>query len=247
MNIAVCDDEQAVIATIKQIFDGYLAEHPLISAEISYFTSSVRLEKEINNGAVFDAYFLDVILDGKNGIRIASLIRSTNSEAPIVFLTSSKDYAFAAFGVRACNYLLKPVSSEQLISEFERILAASQPKAVQKTLFSVPSLRSSVDIVIQDIVYIKTTAHIFYFYMANGQRVESSTMRIGIDEFLEPIIKTGCFLQVRRGTIINLNYVRMVSNDEFVMTNGIKIKPSKSNFVELRKKYFGFLANSKGE
>lgn len=144
MNIAVCDDEQAVIDTIKQIFDGYLSEHPLVTCNISYFTSSVKLEKEINGGAVFDAYFLDVILDGKNGIRIASLIRSTNSEAPIVFLTSSKDYALAAFGVRACNYLLKPVSSEQLINEFERILAVSQPKAIEKTLFSVPSLRSSV-------------------------------------------------------------------------------------------------------
>ena len=114
-------------------------------------------------------------------------------------------------------------------------------------MFSVPSLRSSVDIVIEDIMYIKTTAHIFYFYMANGQRVESSTMRIGIDEFLEPIMNVGCFLQVRRGTIINLNFVRIVSNDEFIMTNGTRIKPSKSNFVELRKKYFSFLANSKGE
>lgn len=247
MHIAVCDDEQAVIDTIKQIFDSYLENHPLIACDISYFNSSVELEKVIDGGAVFDAYFLDVILDGKNGIRIASLIRSTNSDAPIVFLTSSKDYALAAFGVRAYNYLLKPVSSDQLINEFERILAASQPKAVKKTMFSVPSLRSSVDIVIEDIMYIKTTAHIFYFYMANGQRVESSTMRIGIDEFLEPIMNVGCFLQVRRGTIINLNFVRIVSNDEFIMTNGTRIKPSKSNFVELRKKYFSFLANSKGE
>ncbi|WP_267221235.1 LytR/AlgR family response regulator transcription factor [Dyella silvae] len=59
-----------------------------------------------------DVVFLDVQMPGMNGFEMLSMIEG--SERPfIVFLTAYDDYAVSAFGVRAVDYVMKPLDDER--------------------------------------------------------------------------------------------------------------------------------------
>ena len=58
--------------------------------------------------------FLDICMEGMNGIEVAQRVRKRSARCLIVFLTSSKEYAFDAFPVHPFDYLVKPYSAVRL-------------------------------------------------------------------------------------------------------------------------------------
>ena len=53
-------------------------------------------------------------MPGVTGMEAAREIRSFDDAADIVFLTTSPGFAYESYGVRALEYLLKPISPKTL-------------------------------------------------------------------------------------------------------------------------------------
>ena len=51
-----------------------------------------------------------------NGIDTAKEIRSMGLTVPVIFLTSSREFALDSYDVKAFHYLLKPVNTLKLFS-----------------------------------------------------------------------------------------------------------------------------------
>jgi Response regulator of the LytR/AlgR family len=66
-----------------------------------------------------DLIFLDVQMPAMSGFDV---VASTNASLlpPVVFVTAHADYAVRAFGIRALDYLLKPVEQARLHEAIER-------------------------------------------------------------------------------------------------------------------------------
>ena len=64
----------------------------------------------------FDLLLLDILMPGITGMDAAREIRQTNSTIPIIFLTSSSEYAVESYRVNAADYLLKPLDADKLFS-----------------------------------------------------------------------------------------------------------------------------------
>ena len=56
--------------------------------------------------------FLDIYMDGANGIEIAKEFRKSNKDCLLIFTTTSSDHALEGFQVRAMHYLVKVNGSE---------------------------------------------------------------------------------------------------------------------------------------
>lgn len=72
-----------------------------------------------------DALFLDICMEGTNGIDTARKLREQAPTLPIVFVTSSKEYVWQSFPVHPFDYLLKPFEQariRQLLDDLLRIL-----------------------------------------------------------------------------------------------------------------------------
>lgn len=59
--------------------------------------------------------FLDTYMKELNGMETARRIRGLECKVPIVFLTSSRDFAVESYEVHASGYLLKPFEKEKLL------------------------------------------------------------------------------------------------------------------------------------
>lgn len=78
-----------------------------------------------------DALFLDICMEGTNGIDTARKLREQAPTLPIVFVTSSKEYVWQSFPVHPFDYLLKPFEQariRQLLDDLLRILQHPEPE-----------------------------------------------------------------------------------------------------------------------
>lgn len=107
-----------------------------------------------------------MIMSEKSGIDIGSLLRSVGSDSVIVYITSSDDFALAAYGVHAARYLIKPVSEE---SFFEAMDAAwAHTKVRKRLLFRVRTKEGTVSVPYSGIEYIENYSRTLNVCLADG-------------------------------------------------------------------------------
>jgi two-component SAPR family response regulator len=71
-----------------------------------------------------DLIFLDINMPGENGLTFANRLRGNGGRpVQIVFVTSYKEYAPAAFEVYAYDYIVKPVMRDRLHQTVQRVLS----------------------------------------------------------------------------------------------------------------------------
>ena len=68
----------------------------------------------------FTVVFLDIYMNGSNGIDTAKELRRSDTDCLLIFTTTSTDHALEGFQVRALHYLVKPYSENDI-----SVLAAS--------------------------------------------------------------------------------------------------------------------------
>ena len=108
LRIAMCDDETEAREALYLLLDQELHEESeQIVYEFSTGTAAANwLQKHPGE---IDLLFLDVEMDGMNGMETAKKIRTFDQNLLIVFVTGFADYVFDGYNVGAMDYLMKPV------------------------------------------------------------------------------------------------------------------------------------------
>lgn len=115
LQIAVCDDNIDELSNMVQLINQYRLSKN-INLDYAAFSNGFELVSALEKGKRFDIYCLDIIMPGYTGIDVANEIRSFDKNAPILFFTSSSEFALESYSVKAINYVLKPISKEKLSS-----------------------------------------------------------------------------------------------------------------------------------
>lgn len=68
-----------------------------------------------------DVAFLDIEMPGTNGLELAEKLLAINSSMEIIFVTAYDQYALEAFRVNALDYLLKPISLDDVEQTIARV------------------------------------------------------------------------------------------------------------------------------
>ena len=71
----------------------------------------------------FTVVFLDIYMNGSNGIDTAKELRRSDTDCLLVFTTTSTDHALEGFQVRALHYLVKPYSENDISALADEILS----------------------------------------------------------------------------------------------------------------------------
>lgn len=148
MTIAVCDDDAA--------FRRYLAKHlqtyyddKSIGISILPFASGEEL---LASPAAFDLIFLDVEMEGINGIRTGSELKKRNPYCIIIVITSYDGYLDDSFRIRAFRFLPKPLDILRLYRALDD--AADLLRNDRIVFYDVRS-ETNVRIYTNDIIYLE--------------------------------------------------------------------------------------------
>lgn len=124
LRIAICDDETDARDALRFQLEKILIED---AEEIVYeFSSGTNAASWLkNHPGEIDLLFLDVEMNGLNGMETAKKIRAFDAQIVIVFVTGYADYVFDGYLVGAMDYLMKPVAEDKLRQLIGRVRAKS--------------------------------------------------------------------------------------------------------------------------
>ena len=170
-----------------------------------------------------DVLFLDIEMPGMSGLEVA---RVANGRCHVVFVTAYDHYAVAAFEQGALDYVLKPFNASRLAIAVARLRERirSQPRELDDVLQRVSEAPRGTGnhlkwitvaqgqavrlITVEEVCYFRADNKYTTVVTATTQSLISKTIRELLAE-LDPEV----FVQIHRGTIVNLGRVLAVHRD----------------------------------
>lgn len=235
LSIAVCDDEIIECAEMAEKIRGTLEEMK-VPCFLRQFNSGEELLQAEEN---FDIVFLDIMMDGLDGMKTAKRIRKKASCRLLVFISASREYVFDAYDVEAFWYLVKPVETWKL----KQVLK----KAVLKTETASPDFilvnkgRQKQKIFLRDILYFEIMGRLIDIHKTGG--ISDYYGKISI---LEEELREKGFFRCHKSYLVHLKYVKGYNRQEAVLDNGEKIPISKRRYEEFCKALLSYMKKSGG-
>lgn len=230
METAIVDDEKVIREQIKELVVKY---EPYCSVN-TYETG----EELLAEGKKYDVVFLDIQMEGMNGIDTARALREKQEDTVLIFITGVKEYVFEAFDVSAFHYLLKPVEEKKFAEVFER--AKKEVKKItkqrQKTLY-IKTRNRSFTINEDNILYIENRGKKVEIHIGN-EVIETYAAMSELEKQLG-----GDFYRCHRGYLVNMAHIAEYENDSISLSDGEKIFIAKERYNKFVKEYMRYLQN----
>jgi len=110
----IVDDEPGCIANLQHHLATYCTAMRVVAT-----ASSIDSARKIINDNNFDVAFFDIHLFKENIFSLIEKLEQVNFE--IVFVTAYDNFAIKAFKVAALDYLLKPLSKDDIVACYNKI------------------------------------------------------------------------------------------------------------------------------
>ena len=202
MNIAICDDEQVFINNLKTSLDKVSFKFD-INLNIDIFHSGEEfIENFTRKSKQYDLIFLDILMKKLNGIETAREIRTLDTDVPIVFLTSTSEFAILGYEVQALNYLLKPINYEKL----EKIFSTIYEGKHKDTIFSFNVNHTLYKIPLNHINFFEANARLIYINSIDHDDISNLGFYKKLDD-LEIELISNNFVRSHRSYLVNLKNI----------------------------------------
>ncbi len=240
IQIAICDDEDETLTKIAELVFKYGTQNK-VDISIDTYNRAKDLEKALDSQRKYQIYILDMLMPQMSGIEIGQRIRSQDRQASIICLTSSKDFAYQAFGIYAQRYLLKPADQEALFEAMDFAVGHAREKS---RVFHVNTADGIQGVLLHDIEYVENSERMLHIFLADGREVISRFLRKSFESSLAELLENGSFLQVHKSFLVNLSCVGLYEASQMTMRSGMQIPISKSRQAQVKRAYLKYMSES---
>lgn len=238
MYLAVCDDKQEELDAVCSLLDAWQAQHDA-SVRRKAFQSAVELMERAPQER-FTLYLLDVMMPGMDGLECAREIRRFDDAAEIVFLSTSPGFAYESYGVRAFNYLLKPVEKERLFALLDQLLLRERDRQDALTLKTSTTI---VRVPYTQISYVEVMGKHVYFHLTDGEVREVAG---ALKDYETDLLSRPEFTRVHRSYLVNMLQVKELSANQIRTFSGESVPVSRLLFPQFQKDYMALLFEKRG-
>ncbi|SHJ35819.1 LytR/AlgR family response regulator transcription factor [Lutispora thermophila] len=208
LNVFLCDDDHVQLNTLSSFINSLCSDHDV---NVIHTTCGEELLKKVHTVKP-DIVFLDIEMEGINGIETGIKLREHFNDVIIVYITGYSNYALDAFRVKSFDYLIKPVTLnrfEVLMKDIFVRLEEIRTYKEKNGIFHVNNKDAYVAIKYDDIicfekvfrkikVYTKDTSYEFYGTLAD----------------LIKKLDLNIFAQCHQGYIVNINKIKELKIDK---------------------------------
>ena len=225
MYLAVCDDKKGALDAVSSLLDVWQAERDT-TVHRKLFQSPVELLESARQER-FTLYLLDVMMPGMDGLEAAREIRCFDDAAEIVFLSTSPGFAYESYGVRALNYLLKPVEGKKLFALLDELCLREKKTAEALTLKTSTTI---VRVPYSQISYVEVIGKHVYFHLTdrNVREVVGA-----LKDFEAMLLHRPEFMRVHRSYIVNMFQVEELSSIGLRTFQGENLPVSRLSYSQI--------------
>lgn len=236
IRIAVCDDEKYFREKIGALLQEYSSAREFGINVESFASGEEFLASEKKE--MFDVIFLDINMEGMNGIETAQKIRQFSEDIVLIFITAYVAYSPEEYKVNAIRYLLK--DSDSFKTAFWECMDAVRNKLMvveKKEKFEFQG--KEMVIPLSHIVYMESNLHKVTFYI-KGKEIQAYTMYEKLDAIEERLRKTQSFCRIHQSYLINLKYVDEVKRYQVLLNTGEILNIAKPRYKEVEMQYITY-------
>ena len=237
IRIAIVDDIDWERLELKERIQTTLKHLDWENTIFEYYDGRTFLSAARNKP--FDLAFLDIYMNGINGVDTARKLRTFDTDCTLVFTTNSTEHALEGYRVRAMQYLVKPYSAREIDLIFNEL--KSRLPAMKKYI-EIKSGRQNLKLQIDHITHANHFQHQVYIHLTHGREI---TSRINFKEFCH-LLDDERFFVCSRGSVINLSYVSDFDGMDFQLQNGTVIPVSRA-LIQTARQAFGEHLFQKGQ
>lgn len=228
MYISICDDDEKERKILAAYVQKAVKKYQL-SYRVVTFESGEQLLDFLEKGKSCPINFLDIYLQGINGVDLADRILKKDRNSAIVFTTTSPDFMAEGFQLGAVHYLVKPITYQNVeialkrclryAGRAERYIELSVDREIRRILFS-------------RIIYVEFQNRYCLIHTEDG--VLKSYLRLGD---LEEKLTDSRFLRCHRSFLVNLDYVSSVSGYNFILGDGSTVPLRREERAAMKLKF----------
>ncbi|MBQ8159425.1 MAG: response regulator transcription factor [Clostridia bacterium] len=150
----------------------------------------------------YDIVFMDIRMQGTNGMEAAQKLREKDRTVILIFLTSLAQYAVQGYEVDAMAYIIKPVTYPALKMKMEKALGRCR-KDVPDIVINEGGARVSVHA--DDLKYVEIFDHNIQYRTSSGIIKGYGTLKD-----VEAALPEHGFFRLNKQIIVNLKYVTRI-------------------------------------
>lgn len=242
MKVAICDDELSCCGTLESYLLKISKKYINLAVDIDVYQSGEEMLRMVEEEEVKpQILFLDMEMAGMNGIETARKLRNKDRSMLIIYVTSYDKYTMDSFEVSPFRYLLKPVDYEkieqvfsaaidEILNNHASLFFKRNNEQIQVNCDKIISIVSEKGRMLRVITREAQQGNLFYAKIKD------------VEKQLNPFV----FIKVNQGTIINLNYVYIISSEEIHLTTGEVIPISRGRKKAVKEVYGLFVKRKVG-
>ena len=231
---AIIDDSD-IDRTLIKLFLAKYSEERKVYFEVSEYKSAEEFFASGQSGV--QLAFLDIYMEGINGIELGRTIREKDKDIVIVMVSGSNEYASEAFEIQADYYLKKPVVRELFDKCMQNVLC----KTFDRTYVEIFTGRKQVKIFVQDIFYVETGGRKLILHTIDGDY----ETYMPISSFLK-MAPESLFVRTSRFEAVSLLHTERINVDDIFLDNGQQLTLSPKMSDEVREAFHSYRINYEG-
>ena len=234
MKIAICEDDttqQNILTTALDSYRTPAGEH----VQYDVYHNGLDLLASINTHP-YDVLLLDILMPGFTGIETARGIRESNEKIPIIFLTTSQEFAVESYRVHAFDYLMKPVDQNALFETLDRAYAMTE-STLEKSIL-VQTAKAVYVLSLSQIEFVEINNRTLSFHLIDGT-VKSISGRLS--DYEDALLKHPEFLKIHRSYIINMDFMKALNQKSFITLTGNEVPISRNLLPAIQRRYIEHL------
>ena len=208
MKAIIIDDEKPARISMDLLLKEFCPEITVV-AECENLPEGVKAIRKLQP----DLVLLDIEMPGHSGLELLDFFDEKEVNFSIIFTTAYNEYAIQAFKLSAIDYLLKPISPEELMNavskttkqkniQYQVLSENIQAEKFQK--IAVPSGNSFVVNNISEIIFIKGEGSYSEIYLKDKTKLLVSR---NLKNFEEILLKDSRFLRTHKSYLVNFEWV----------------------------------------
>ncbi|WP_300277416.1 LytR/AlgR family response regulator transcription factor [Peptacetobacter sp.] len=230
ITIGICDDELEVRDTIKKSIIEIMKDDTT-EYQIKEFSSGDDVIKYISSDNEIDILFLDIQMNGLDGMETARKLREYDKTTEILFVTSIESKISEAFEVRAFRFIKKPVQYEVIEKNLkECVIEITRKRGCFLKIKTETGFRK---IYSRDIVYIEVLNRVIKIYTKEDKFEYRGTLEETMNNLEKQL-----FVQCHRSYVVNIIYIKEIGNKDIIMKDGSIVPISRSKYKEVMNRYF---------
>lgn len=234
LRLAVCDDNADEMSDMLHFINQYRTVKNF-NCNYAAFSNGMDLVSALEKGKRFDIYCMDIILPGFTGIETAKEIRRFDKTAPIIFFSSSPEFALESYSVKAVNYVLKPLTKEKLFAALDEVVDQINDKKEEAII--VKSKDGIQRILISNLVFAKVIGRHVFYHLRSGKVIECSDSFSCVSENL---LKHRSFVKPHRAFIVNMQYIDKIQNNNITLQTLSTIPIAQGKARKIKQQYLDY-------